>query len=50
MNSIVKRLRYIYHLLSYSEIIFTPAIRWYRMPNLKIRFPRYPAPASEPVE
>jgi len=50
MKAIVKRLRLIYIYYFVSEFVFTPAIRWYRMPNLNVRFPRYPSPASEPVE
>lgn len=32
------------------DVIFTPAIRYYRMPNPSIRYPRYPSPASEPID
>ena len=36
MNSVVKRLRLIYIYYFVSEFVFTPAIRWYRMPNLNL--------------
>jgi len=31
------------------EVVFTPSIRYYRMPNPEVRYPRTPAPSSEPI-
>lgn len=33
----------------FNEVIFNPAIRWYKLPKPDVRRFRYPAPASEPI-
>ncbi|KRX01721.1 hypothetical protein PPERSA_01591 [Pseudocohnilembus persalinus] len=32
-----------------EEVIFTPAVRRYKMPNPRVKYVRYPSPASEPI-